>query len=93
MYGSWMGIFRRLKNTVGLHDILQVSGILNVLNSDAVDIEHQVVVKDAVPLFHTSTLAPLLETAATMVDAYASKKGLAIVGFYQVGESGIFGRF
>lgn len=40
--------------------------------------------KDAVPLFHTSTLTPLLETSATMVDAYAATAGLSIVGFYQV---------
>lgn len=44
----------------------------------------QVSVKDAVPLFHTSTLAPLLETSAAMVDAYASSNGLSIVGLYQV---------
>lgn len=44
----------------------------------------QVSVKDAVPLFHTSTLAPLLETSATMVDAHASNNGLSIVGLYQV---------
>jgi len=33
---------------------------------------------------HTSTLTPLLETSATMVDAHASSNGLSIVGFYQV---------
>ncbi|CAN0325049.1 unnamed protein product, partial [Ectocarpus fasciculatus] len=38
---------------------------------------------DAVPLFHTSTLAPLLETSAVMVDAHAARSGLCIVGFYQ----------
>lgn len=47
----------------------------------------QVTVKDAVPLFHTSTLTPLLETSATMVDAYAATAGLSIVGFYQVGRN------
>lgn len=46
--------------------------------------DFQVVVKDAVPLFHTCTLAPLLETSATMVDAHATSNGLSIVGFYQV---------
>lgn len=45
---------------------------------------HQVVVEDAAPLFHTSTLAPLLETSASMVEAHANKKGLTIVGYYQV---------
>lgn len=44
----------------------------------------QICVKDAVPLFHTSTLAPLLETSASMVDAHATSNGLSIVGFYQV---------
>lgn len=48
----------------------------------------QISVKDAVPLFHTSTLAPLLETSASMVDAHAASTGLSIVGFYQV-RSGI----
>ena len=47
----------------------------------------QVAVKDAVPLFHTSTLAPLLEMSAAMVDAHAAKVGLSIVGFYQVRSS------
>lgn len=47
-------------------------------------LQKEVVVKDAVPLFHSSTLSPLLETSATMVDAYATKKGLAIIGYYQV---------
>ncbi|CAM9390340.1 unnamed protein product [Hapterophycus canaliculatus] len=46
----------------------------------------QVSVKDAVPLFHTSTLAPLLETSAAMVDAHASSNGLSIVGFYQANQ-------
>ncbi|CAN0375415.1 unnamed protein product [Ascophyllum nodosum] len=46
----------------------------------------QVVVKDAVPLFHTSTLSPLLETSAVMVEAYASGKGMSIIGFYQANQ-------
>ncbi|CAN0449082.1 unnamed protein product, partial [Ectocarpus sp. 8 AP-2014] len=45
-----------------------------------------VCVKDAVPLFHTSTLAPLLETSAVMVDAHAARSGLCIVGFYQANQ-------
>eukprot|EP00903_Cladosiphon_okamuranus_P009872 g9378.t1 len=46
----------------------------------------QICVKDAVPLFHTSTLAPLLETSASMVDAHAAGRGLSIVGFYQANQ-------
>ncbi|CAM9783870.1 unnamed protein product [Scytosiphon promiscuus] len=46
----------------------------------------QISVKDAVPLFHTSTLTPLLETSAAMVDAHASSNGLSIVGFYQANQ-------
>ncbi|CAN0036306.1 unnamed protein product [Pylaiella littoralis] len=46
----------------------------------------QVSVRDAVPLFHTSTLAPLLETSAAMVDAHAASNGLSIVGFYQANQ-------
>ncbi|CAM9301853.1 unnamed protein product [Ectocarpus sp. 13 AM-2016] len=45
-----------------------------------------VAVKDAVPLFHTSTLAPLLETSAVMVDDHAARSGLCIVGFYQANQ-------
>lgn len=61
-----------------------VSGFL--LGETASSEGGQVSVKDAVPLFHTSTLAPLLEMSATMVDAHAAKIGLSIVGFYQANQ-------
>eukprot|EP00904_Undaria_pinnatifida_P008106 jgi/Undpi1/4425/HiC_scaffold_17.g07780.m1 len=61
-----------------------VSGFL--LGETGSSEEEQVTVKDAVPLFHTATLAPLLETSAAMVDAHAAKIGLSIVGFYQANQ-------
>jgi hypothetical protein len=47
------------------------------------------VVVEAVPLFHTEALAPLLETGADLVDAYLSNdsQGLMIVGAYSASTS------
>lgn len=66
-----------------LHDTVHTSNILYPHN-DAPP-PRQVSVEDAVPLFHTATLAPLLDTSAAMVDAHATSNGFSIVGFYQVG--------
>ena len=48
--------------------------------------EQAVEVKDAVPLFHTAVLAPMLEVAMLLVDEYCqseqSAAGLSIVGYY-----------
>lgn len=46
------------------------------------------VVTDAVPLFHhAAPLAPLLETACAVVDAWSQAQRRRIVGFYYAGES------
>ena len=47
---------------------------------------HAIDVTDAVPLFHTAVLAPMLEVAMMLVDEYCqseqSPAGLSIVGYY-----------
>eukprot|EP00752_Nemacystus_decipiens_P014969 g13328.t1 len=63
-----------------------VNGFLLGEDGSAAGQPRQICVKDAVPLFHTSTLTPLLETSASMVDAHAASCGLSIVGFYQASQ-------
>lgn len=46
------------------------------------------VITDAVPLFHhDAPLAPLLEVACAMVDAWCQTQGKKIVGYYHASES------
>lgn len=44
------------------------------------------VVKDAFPLFHQHTLAPMLELACMYIDQYCIEKKLNIVGYYHGNE-------
>lgn len=48
---------------------------------------------DAIPLLHAeTTLTPVLEAALEHVEVYAGKKGLVIVGMYEVGEGSTLSR-
>eukprot|EP01097_Dermamoeba_algensis_P010849 TRINITY_DN816_c0_g1_i1.p2 TRINITY_DN816_c0_g1~~TRINITY_DN816_c0_g1_i1.p2 ORF type:complete len:188 (-),score=49.73 TRINITY_DN816_c0_g1_i1:1000-1563(-) len=43
-------------------------------------------ITDAVPLFHGTTLAPMLEMALLVVEEYCESKALQIVGYYHANE-------
>lgn len=61
------------------HPTRRVNGILigRVLSTKAVELV------DVIPLFHQSTLTPMLEVAMEYIESYASQKNLQILGYYE----------
>ncbi|KAI8920886.1 hypothetical protein DFJ77DRAFT_139768 [Powellomyces hirtus] len=68
------------------YSVNQVCGVLigrKVSNAADAAVE----VTDAIPLFHSHPLAPMLEVAMQQVQAYCDQKSLQIVGLYAANQS------
>ncbi|KAI8586154.1 hypothetical protein BDZ88DRAFT_483879 [Geranomyces variabilis] len=64
------------------HSVCEVSGVLIGRKKSGDEIE----VVDAVPLFHSRPLAPMLEVALQQVQIYCDQKSLQVVGLYAANQ-------
>ncbi|KAJ3148023.1 hypothetical protein HDU86_007591 [Geranomyces michiganensis] len=65
------------------HSVSEVSGVLLGRKKSAEVVE----VVDAVPLFHSRPLAPMLEVALQQVQLYCDQKSLQVVGMYAANQA------
>lgn len=68
------------------YSFAQVNGLLIGTIQNNQDGKHHVLINDAIPLFHTPVLSPMLETAFALVEEYCASdqtpEGTCIVGWY-----------